>query len=80
MSTLPGAEAPQLQKVADHTSDLTTLGQEIPSHLCSLFNPATHYVYEWQPYWIICPDADCLRIGTGSVDPIVPVRDLFCLR
>jgi len=80
MSTPPGAEARQPQKVADYTSDLRTLGQEMPSHLCPLFNPATHYVYEWQPYWIICPSADCLRIGTGSVDPIVPGRDLFCLR
>ncbi len=50
----------------------------IPVHLCHAFAPATHYVCEWKDYWLECPGADRLRVGTERIKP--KARDLFLLR
>lgn len=50
----------------------------IPPDLSELLSPATHYVYEWQNYWIDCPGVDYLKIGDTLLKP--QMRDLFCVR
>lgn len=50
----------------------------IPADLSSLLAPATHYLYEWQNYWIDCPGVDYLKIGETKITP--QLKNLFCIR
>lgn len=54
------------------------LQTQIPSHVAHLCLPATHFLYEWQDYWLRLPGCTRLRVG---VEWLLPVKDdLFRLR
>ena len=63
---------PSIEFVGSNTPELICLD------LRPAFAPATHYVYEWQDYWLECPEADCLHTGTERISPVA--RQLFRLR
>lgn len=50
----------------------------VPADLAQLLAPATHYLYEWQNYWLKCPDVDYLKIGETLIRP--QLENLFCVR
>ena len=53
--------------------------QRIPAEISENFLPAKHYVFEWRNYWLECPGADHLRIGSRRVESIASELPIFRL-
>jgi uncharacterized protein len=54
------------------------LHTQIPPDLAHLCQPATHFLYEWEEYWLRLPGCKRLRVGTECLCPVKD--DLFRLR
>ena len=59
---------------------ITSFGHPIPIDLRFAFAPASHYLYEWKEYFVECPGADRLRLGTEWIEPVASNTSWFRLR